>query len=75
MNSLEKRLSKIESKVLIKKDHGVFIILIDNGTYNIINRDDATFNSLEELENYIYTHYDSDKYVFITFDVSNIKKG
>ena len=74
MNILEKRLSKIESKILIKKDHGVFIILIDNGTYNISNRNDAPFNSLKELENYIYTHYDSDKYIFITFDVSHIKK-
>ena len=68
MNTLEKRLSKLESIVLNKKHHGVFIILKINNQYVINNYEDKgkKFNDFKELETYILNNYDSDKYIFIT---------
>lgn len=67
MNALEKRISKIESKVLDKKHPGVFIIIRNNGLYIISNYEEngKIFNNITNLENYIFNKYNSDKYIFI----------
>lgn len=67
MNTLEKRLSKIEKIVLEKKHQGVFIIIRDKDLYIISNYKEKgkTFNSITNLENYIFNKYNSDKYIFI----------
>lgn len=67
MNALEKRISKIESKVLEKKHPGVFIIIRNNGLYIIRNYEEngKIFNNIISLENYIFNKYNSDKYIFI----------
>ena len=75
MNSIEKRLKNIEKKVNnIYNYHGAFIILINNGVYEIQNKDikEKVFNSKIELENYIYNTFNCEKYIFITFDITNI---
>lgn len=77
MNSLERRLKKIESILKTKHNHhGVFIIFINNGICIIQNQEEETkcFNSMQELETYIYSKYDCEKYVFITFDITNVVK-
>ena len=75
MNNIDKRLKKIET-LLNKRfnHHGVFIVLIENGFYKIMNKEIEIqlFNSKNELEKYIYEKYDCEKYVFITFDTSKI---
>lgn len=67
MNILEKRISKIERKVLGKKHHGVFIIIKENDLYIINNFEDKgkTFDNIINLENYFINNYDCDKYIFI----------
>lgn len=40
MIRLEKRIRNIEQKVLEKKHHGVFVILIENSNYIILNKEE-----------------------------------
>lgn len=75
MNSLERRLRKVENVLKNKHNHhGAFIIFINNGIYNIKNREvkEQCFNSMNELESYIFNNYECEKYVFITFDTTNV---
>lgn len=67
MNTLERRISKIESKVLEKKHPGVFIIIRNKGLYIISNYEEKgkVFNNIINLEEYIFSKYNSDKYIFI----------
>lgn len=67
MNTLERRLSKIEKIVLEKKHQGVFIIIRNKGLYIINNYEEKgkTFKNIANLENYIFNKYNSDKYTFI----------
>ena len=48
MNALERRISKIESKVLDKKHPGVFIIIRNNDLYIISNYEEKgkIFNNI-----------------------------
>ena len=78
MSSLEKRVKKMESILKQKYNHhGAFFILINNGIYRIENQEDKPkiFKSMKELETYVYNKYECQKYVFITFDITNIKKA
>ena len=76
MIRLEKRIRNIEQKVLEKKHHGVFVILIENSNYIILNKEEKeiVFPSMDELENYVCKKYNSDKYIFISFNTEKIKK-
>ncbi len=76
MSRLEQRIKKLENQVFEKKHHGTFIIFIDNGIYTIISKEDKnkSFNNLIELKKYVYEKYNSDNYIFFTFDITNIKK-
>lgn len=67
MNALERRISKIESKVLDKKHPGVFIIIRNNDLYIISNYEEKgkAFNNVINLQDYIFNKYNSDKYIFI----------
>lgn len=67
MNTLERRISKIESKVLDKKHPGVFVIIRKNNMYIISNYEEKgkTFNNIINLQDYIFNKYNSDKYIFI----------
>ena len=73
MNSIERRIKKLETLVKNKHNHhGAFIILFINGIYQIQNKEvnKRDFTSKQDLEQYIYNTYDCEKYVFITFDTS-----
>lgn len=76
MKTFEKRLSKIERIIDSKKHPGVFIIYINNGCFTIANYEEnnKTFNNKKDLEDYIFNKYISDKFVFINFDISALKK-
>lgn len=67
MNTLERRLSRIESKVLEKKHHGVFIIIKNKDLYIINNCEEKgkVFDNIINLQEYIINKYNSDKYIFI----------
>ena len=75
MRRLEKRLSKLEKIVKVRYNHcGVFFIFIEKGIYTIKNHDlEKSFNSEEELEDYIYSNYQAEKYVFLNFDMDIMK--
>lgn len=78
MKSLEKRLLKLEKVVKTKYNHsGVFFVFINNDIYTLQNYDDKgkCFDSKQKLEDYIYSKYDAEKYVFLTFDTSNLKRN
>ena len=57
MNTLERRISKIESKVLEKKHPGVFIIIRNKDLYIISNYEEKgkVFNNIINLEEYIFS--------------------
>lgn len=67
MNTLERRISKIESKVLDKKHPRVFIIIRNNNLYVISNYEEKgkKFNNIANLQDYIFNKYNNDKYIFI----------
>lgn len=67
MDSIEKRLLKIEKKLLKPKHHGVFIIIVEDGAYKIKN-EKISFKTENDMYKYIFENYSCDKYVFIKLD-------
>ena len=75
MNILEKRISKIERKVLEKKHHGVFIIIKENDLYIINNFEDKgkTFDKINELAEKNCLSFNSVINQIIEFGLKNIE--
>lgn len=72
MNNLEKKLSKLEKIISSKCNHsGVFLIFSKDDAFILQNYEDKDrkFDSIDELEYYIYSKYQCEKYVFLYFKI------
>ena len=77
MIRLEKRIRNIEQKVLEKKHHGVFVILIENSNYIILNKEEKEqyFHLwMNQKPMYVKNIIAINIYIFISFNTDKIKK-